>query len=143
MENLLNSTLRSTNVHDVNAFPGSTGLGNQQCTIRPYNRRTAAEPDHHRFNRVAMGFWLGGLTLAVAGCILGAFMPYRHPVSVTISILWWGIYLGCLGASIGAAIGGLFGLWWDRTLASPPARVQAGTGTAACADQLTRWILDD
>ena len=70
-------------------------------------------------------------------------MPYRHPVGVTISILWWGIYLGCLGASIGAGIGGLVGLLWDRTLVSTPARVQAGTGTPAYADQLTRRILDD
>jgi hypothetical protein len=126
MEIFMNSTLRSTNVHDLNAFPDSTGLGNQQSTIRPYNRRTAAEPDHHRFSRVAIGFWLGGLTLAVAGCTLGACTPYRHPVGVTISILWWGTYLGCLGASIGAGIAGLFGLWWDRTPASPPRASASG-----------------
>jgi hypothetical protein len=34
-------------------------------------------------------------------------MPYRHPVAVAANVLWWGIFLGCLGASIGA----LLGLW--------------------------------
>jgi len=36
---------------------------------------------------------------------LGASMPYRHPVGVTISILWWGIYVGCFGMCLGAALG--------------------------------------
>jgi hypothetical protein len=74
-------------------------------------------------------------------------MPYRHPVGVTISLLWWGIYLGCFGASIGA----LLGLWWDHSSASPPRagasghrrQVQAATGTAARADRVTRPVLDD
>jgi hypothetical protein len=38
-------------------------------------------------------------------------MPYRHPVAVTMSILWWGILLGSFGASIDA----LFGVWNNRT----------------------------
>jgi hypothetical protein len=54
-----------------------------------------------------MGFWLGGLCLGMGGGILGGFMPYRHPVAVAISMLWWGIYFGCFGASIGA----LWGMW--------------------------------
>jgi hypothetical protein len=57
-----------------------------------------------RFNRVSVGFWLGGATLGTGGCILGACMPYHHPVAVTLSILWWGTYFGCLGASIGALL---------------------------------------
>jgi hypothetical protein len=70
-----------------------------------------------------VGFWLGGFVLGTAGAIVGACMPYRHPVAVTISILWWGIYFGCFGAYIGA----LLGLWKNRTArraaprASPPA----------------------
>jgi hypothetical protein len=32
-------------------------------------------------------------------------MPYQHPVAVTISVLWWGIYLGFFGASLGAVLG--------------------------------------
>jgi hypothetical protein len=36
-------------------------------------------------------------------------MPYQHPVAVTISVLWWGIYLGLFGASLGAVLGLLTG----------------------------------
>jgi hypothetical protein len=55
-----------------------------------------------RFDRVSIGFWLGGATLGTGGCILGACMPYHHPVGIAISVIWWGIYLGCFGASLGA-----------------------------------------
>jgi hypothetical protein len=37
----------------------------------------------------------------------GASLSYHHPVARIISVVWWGIYLGCLGASIGA-LPGLF-----------------------------------
>jgi hypothetical protein len=76
---------------------------------------TRHEP-RRRFRPAVVGFWLGGLALTAGGCILGACMPYRHPVAVAISVLWWGIYLGFFGASVGALLG-----WWaDRTPASPP-----------------------
>jgi formyltetrahydrofolate deformylase len=58
-----------------------------------------------RFHPVTIGFWLGGVCLGTGGCILGAFMPYRHPVAVALSVLWWGIYFGCFGAGIGALVG--------------------------------------
>jgi hypothetical protein len=44
----------------------------------------------------------------MAGCVLGVFMPYRHPVSLTFSMFWWGIWLGFMGAYIGACVGELF-----------------------------------
>jgi hypothetical protein len=53
---------------------------------------------------LSIGFWLGGGLLGPGGCILGVCMPYHHPVAVVISALWWGIYLGSLGASVGALI---------------------------------------
>jgi hypothetical protein len=68
-----------------------------------------------RFDR-AIGFWLGGALLGVGGCILGICMPYRHPVAVTISALWWGIYLGCSGAILGALLG-----MWAEQMPAPPA----------------------
>jgi hypothetical protein len=43
-------------------------------------------------------------------------MPYHLPVAVVISTLWWGIYIGCFGASIGA----LIALFTERTPALPP-----------------------
>jgi hypothetical protein len=58
-----------------------------------------------------VGFWVGGVVVGTAGCILGAAMPYHHPVAVTVNVLWWGVFLGCLGASIG----GLVGLWAEST----------------------------
>jgi hypothetical protein len=80
---------------------------------------------YRRFDRVTIGFWLGGLVLGTAGCILGVWMPYRHPVAVTISVIWWGIYVGCSGAAFGA----LFGMWLGR---SPAPR-------SGSADESTCW----
>jgi hypothetical protein len=77
--------------------------------VRPHQGRPAAEPTGRWFNPVTIGFWLGGLALATAGCFFGAGMASSHPVGMTVSMLWWGIYLGCLGASIGAGVGGLLG----------------------------------
>ena len=58
-----------------------------------------------RFDRASIGFWLGGATFGTVGCILGYCMPYHHPVAIAISMIWWGIYIGCLGASLGGLIG--------------------------------------
>jgi hypothetical protein len=58
-----------------------------------------------RFSPVTIGFWLGGVGMGTGGCLLGALMPYRHPVAVAISVLWWGLYFGCFGASVGALVG--------------------------------------
>jgi len=58
-----------------------------------------------RFGPVTIGFWLGAAGMAVGGCLLGALMPYRHPVAVAMSVLWWGLYFGCFGASVGAIVG--------------------------------------
>jgi hypothetical protein len=62
-----------------------------------------------RFNRTT-GFWLGGVIFGAGGCFWGASMPYEYPVGVALSVLWWGIYVGFLGASLGA----LLGLWAER-----------------------------
>jgi hypothetical protein len=57
-----------------------------------------------RLDRITIGFWLGGGVLGMGGCILGASMPYHHPVALMIGALWWGFYLGCFGGSVGALI---------------------------------------
>ena len=79
-----------------------------------------------RFARRTIGFWLGGGFLGTAGCILGVCMPYQHPVAVMISVLWWGIYLGCFGARVGA----LIGLFTERAAASAPRGVVRRIGPA-------------
>jgi hypothetical protein len=67
--------------------------------------------------RTAVGFWVGGFVLGVTGCVVGACMPYRHPFGVLCSVLWWGVYLGCAGASIVA-----LGCW--LTQRQPPVKVR-------------------
>jgi hypothetical protein len=85
-------------------------------TLRAPDRRKLSWPDATancerkcpargpRLARHTIGFWLGGGLLGTGGCVLGVCMPYHHPVAVMISALWWGIYLGCFGASVGALI---------------------------------------
>jgi len=104
------STLGLKDPRNTRRPPASMGSWALQEAVRRRVGQTAPNAFRRRFDRITIGMFLGGLALGTAGCILGASMPYCHPVGVTISILWWGIYLGCLGASIGAGIGGLFGL---------------------------------
>src|SRR5262245_58015050 len=95
-------------------------------TLRAPDRRQRSRPDATasndrqspgtRFARRTIGFWLGGALLAIGGCILGVCMPYQHPVALGLSALWWGIYLGCFGASVGALIGSLA----ERAPTRPP-----------------------
>ena len=68
-------------------------------------RSHAVASPSRRFDRVSFGFWLGGATFATGGCILGGCMPYTHAVAIAISMIWWGIYIGCFGASLGALLG--------------------------------------
>jgi len=92
-----------------------------------------------RFNRATIGFWLAGATSGIAGSIFGACMHYHHPAAIVISMIWWGIYLGCLGASIGA----LFGMF---TTCNPrsggtkapvvPLSPDRGTLGRACGDRV-------
>jgi hypothetical protein len=61
----------------------------QKSSSRP---RAAIEGDRKsmvrrfRFDRT-MGFWLVGAGMGMGGCVLGALMPYRHPVAVAMSVL--------------------------------------------------------
>ena len=87
-------------------------------TSRPGRRRAVANPSR-RLDRVSMGLWLGGVTLGTGGCIFGGCMPYHYPVAMAISVIWWGIYIGCLGASLGA----LFALFTHG--APSPGRTEA------------------
>jgi hypothetical protein len=92
-----------------------TARANAPESVDPNELQPAADARGRRFSWATIGFFLGGLVLGTAGCILGTGMPYRHPVAVTMSILWWGLYLGCAGASFVA----LIGLWMDRASGLP------------------------
>jgi hypothetical protein len=109
-ESLMATTPRSANVRNRPRLP-TTANGLRQTAVRAHRLRPVPDPARRRVNPVTIGFWLGGVCLGTAGCILGARMPYRHPVAVTMSVLWWGMYFGCFGAGIGA----LFGSWKTRT----------------------------
>ena len=80
-----------------------------------------------RLNR-GIGLLLGGIVLGVGGCLFGASMPYHHPVSVVAGVLWWGLYFGCFGMSVGA----LLGLWAEQRPACPAQR-RAGAGRPPAA----------
>jgi hypothetical protein len=81
-------------------------------STRRARERTVATP-FRRFNRVTIGFWLGAATSGTVGCIIGGCMPYHHLVVTAINMIWWGIYFGCLGGSLGALLG-----WFAQNLCS-------------------------
>jgi hypothetical protein len=84
----------------------SVGKAEQPKTSCPPRELNLARLVHaRRFSPVTIGFWLGGAGMGIGGCLLGALMPYRQPVAVALSVLWWGIYFGCFGASVGALVG--------------------------------------
>jgi hypothetical protein len=116
-----------TDLRNSTPAPITAGNVNWLSAIRPHEWLLACNPFRARIGPIAIGFWLGGIALGIGGLILGARMPYRHPVGVSLSILWWGIYLGCFGASIGASVGAWFGL---RANSGPavPSQVSHGAG---------------
>jgi hypothetical protein len=85
-----------------NAVAGSVlaDLETRKGLVRPVKEEIALPT--RRFDRVSIGLLFGGVTFGSAGCIIGACMPYHHPVARAISVIWWGIYIGCLGAGLGA-----------------------------------------
>jgi hypothetical protein len=133
-------TPRATAFRTPAPFPIPPGPWEWQRADSPCTGPDAFNPFRRRFDRVSLGLRIGGLTAGAAGCLLGAGMPYAHPVAVAVSVLWWGLYLGCFGASLGA----LLALCTERT-AGRPSRVPDGTGrppTAAGFDFPARKLLE-
>jgi hypothetical protein len=96
-------------LQDLRQLPDSpipARQGDRRHAVHPKQRCAAANPVR-RWDRVTVGFWLGGVVLGTAGCLYGAWQPYSHPVAVTTSTLWWGIYFGSFGCWLGALIGTL------------------------------------
>jgi hypothetical protein len=60
-----------------------------------------------RHDPILIGMLVGGLVFGAIGAAVAATYSYAHPSGLAISMSWWGIYCGALGASIGA-LPGLF-----------------------------------
>jgi hypothetical protein len=90
----VSTTARSTDRQNLTA----------SCLVPEKGRQPRADRGR-RFDPILIGFWLGTISLGVAGCILGARMPYHHPVAVAISVVWWGLFCGCSGGVVGALLG--------------------------------------
>jgi hypothetical protein len=115
-EELRTTTPRSTDLRNSPPAPSPAGTDDWSKVVRLYERQPATTR-RGWFDR-SVGFWLGGTLLGVGGGFFGGLMPYDHPVAVTCSLLWWGIYFGCFGAVIGALLG-----WWaERAPASSPSQ---------------------
>ena len=56
---------------------------------------------------ITIGMLAGGPVLAAVGVAVAASYSYTHPAGLAVSMIWWGIYCGAFGASIGA-LPGLF-----------------------------------
>ena len=95
----------------------NTPCTREQSTFFPSSVTEGTREPHRvprgRGSRITLGFWLGGIIFGKAGCIFGASLSYHDPVARVLSVLWWGIYWGCLGASLGA----LPGLFLERSSA--------------------------
>jgi hypothetical protein len=116
-------TPRATEFRSPAPFPSSTGHWEWQRADSPRTGPDAFNPFRLRLDRVTLGLRIGGLTAGAAGCLLGACLPYERSVAVALSVFWWGLYLGCFGASLGA----LLALGTQRT-AARPSRFSDGTG---------------
>jgi hypothetical protein len=107
---------------------GGKAKPDRACSA-PREQALASLVHPRRFRPLTIGFWLGGAGLGLGGCLLGALMPYRHPVAVALSVLWWGLYFGCFGASVGALVGALT----DR---APPRPSTTGDGAGMVPTEL-------
>jgi hypothetical protein len=113
----------STDLRERAPWPVSTSNREWPGAVRRHGRRAAANPFRRRFERVTVGFWLGGLALGSVGFLVGARMPYEHPVAVVISVAWWTLYCGCFGACLGALV-----CWLTRSLEALPPPWPVGAG---------------
>jgi hypothetical protein len=79
---------------------------------------------HRGADPITIGMLAGGLLLGALGVAVAASYSYAHAAGMVISLIWWGIYFGALGASIGA----LPGLFTQRARGNR----EIGTAAAPC-----------
>jgi hypothetical protein len=105
------STPLVTDLRNTPPRPIPAGNGSRPRAVAPPPPQPAANAPRRRLDRGTLGFWLGGVPLGIGGCVVGACTASGHVVDIVGSAIWWGLYFGCLGASIGA----LLGMWASRT----------------------------
>ena len=118
---------RAPSTLTCNPAGGKAKQHQRLCAPREQARKSVVHTGP--FTPVTIGFWLGAAGMGTGGCLLGALMPYRHPVAVALSVLWWGLYFGCFGASVGALVGVLT----DR---APPRLSATGDGAGMVPTEL-------
>lgn len=98
------SSLRD--LRNIARAPTTAGREDCQDAVHSHFQKVAANSSAfpRRFDRV-IGLTIGGILFGTGGCFLGASMPYRDPVGIAISMLWWAIYFGCFGVWLGAVLG--------------------------------------
>jgi hypothetical protein len=116
----MKSTLRSTTMWNSRPIPITKEKLNPPVSLRPHPRPTVLRAIRRQFDPLTIGFLVGGVTFAMGGCIFGVYLPYHNPVGVNISMLWWSIFLGIVGAYVGACVGQFFGIWEDRAASPSP-----------------------
>ena len=76
----------------------------------------------HKADPITIGMLAGGLILGVIGAAVAASYSYAHSAGLVVSLIWWAIFFGALGASLGA-LPGLFTqrarLHWDADTRHP------------------------
>jgi len=141
-------------------MPGTMETPTRRPPIPAALTRTEVPPPslpRSRRNHVTLGFWLGGVALGAVGCLVGAALPHRYAVGAAVSIIWWSIFLGCWGASLGALVGvwrkgkppraswrrhvGLQRLFRARSIPRgrlPPRRLSSGAAACDCVGSCVR-----
>jgi hypothetical protein len=119
-----------TDLRKSSSSPTTAGNAGGQRSARLHQQPMTAISCRRRINRVTLGFWVGGAISAAGGCLFAASMPYQYAVGVTVSVLWWGIYCGCTGASLSALCCRLA----ERILASPPQKSDGAGKPTSGAD---------
>jgi hypothetical protein len=134
MENRMNCFLQNPVERKTPPSPPTAGTGDGKQVVRLHGARPAAGVLRRHASRANLGFWVGAALAGTAGCILGACLPYERPLAVAVSVIWWGIYVGCLGASIGA----LLGLWSERIAVPQWQRIAAWIRVASREEETPR-----
>jgi hypothetical protein len=97
--------------------------------------QAGADVVRRRWDPIRIGMVSGGLILGAVGVAVAASYSCTHPAGIAVSVIWWGIYYGAFGASIGA----LPGLFTQRARARTRAKeISRACRARSCSAPLAR-----